>query len=100
MSHPVIFDRRLLRARRARAARDPVTFLIERVADDLAGRLSAVLRQFDVAVDLGTPSDAVRRRVVDRVGTIIAVDPIAAHIADERLPVVAAKPRKPMIGWA
>jgi SAM-dependent methyltransferase len=90
MSHPVIFDRRLLRARRARAAvHDPVTFLIERVADDLAGRLSAVLRTFDLAVDLGSPSDAVRRRIAERVGAIIAVDSIAAHIRGERLPVVA-----------
>jgi SAM-dependent methyltransferase len=86
----VIFDRRLLRARRARAAvHDPVTFLIERVADDLAGRLSAVLRTFDLAVDLGSPSDAVRRRIAERVGAIIAVDSIAAHIRGERLPVVA-----------
>ena len=90
MSHPVIFDRRLLRARRARAAAlDPATFLIERIADDLAGRLSAVLRPFDLAVDLGTPSDAVRRRLAGRVGAVIAVGPIAAHLAGERLPVVA-----------
>ena len=41
MPHPVIFDRRLLRARRARAmALGPVTFLLDRVADDMAERLS------------------------------------------------------------
>ena len=90
MSHPVIFDRRLLRVRRARAAAlDPAIFLIERVADDLAARLSAVLRTFDLAVDIGTPNDAVRRRLADRVGAIVAVDPIAGHIAGERLAVVA-----------
>ena len=90
MSHPVIFDRRLLRVRRARAAAlDPAVFLIERVADDLAARLSAVLRTFDLAVDIGTPNDAVRRRLADRVGAIVAVDPIASHIAGERLAVVA-----------
>ena len=90
MSHPVIFDRRLLRVRRARAAAlDPAIFLIERVADDLAARLSAVLRTFDLAVDIGTPNDAVRRRLADRVGAIVAVDPIASHIAGERLAVVA-----------
>jgi SAM-dependent methyltransferase len=90
MPHPVIFDRRLLRARRARAAAlGPATFLIERVADDLAGRLSAVLRKFDLAVDLGTPSDAVRRALGRQVGAIVAVDPITAHIAGERLAVVA-----------
>ena len=58
---PLVFDRALLRRRQARArALGPETFLIERVAADLAERLGAVLRQFDVAVDLGTPADAVR----------------------------------------
>ena len=90
MSHPVIFDRRLLRARRARAATlDPAKFLVERAADDLAVRLSAVLRTFDLAVDLGTPTDAVRRRIADRVGAVVAVDPIVAHVIGERLAVVA-----------
>ena len=57
-----IFDRRLLRVRQRRARRMmPATFLLDRVAADLGERLSAVLRKFDVAVDLGTPSDAVRR---------------------------------------
>jgi SAM-dependent methyltransferase len=78
MSHPVIFDRALLRARRVRAAASgPATFLIDRVADDMASRLSAVLRSFDIAVDLGTPTDAVRRALAGRVGTIVAVDPLA-----------------------
>lgn len=90
MPHPVIFDRPLLRARRARAAAlGPATFLIERAADDLAGRLSAVLRKFGLAVDLGTPSGAVRRALADQVGAIVAVDPVAAHVAGERLAVVA-----------
>jgi SAM-dependent methyltransferase len=78
MPHPVIFDRRLLRVRLARAAAiGPVTFLLDRVADDIAERLSAVLRRFDIAVDLGTPTDAVRRAIAGRVGTIAAV------VADE-----------------
>ena len=78
MPHPVIFDRRLLRARLARAAAiGPVTFLLDRVVVDVAERLSAVLRTFDIAVDLGTPTDALRRAIGDRVGTIAAV------VADE-----------------
>src|SRR5215213_10021672 len=78
MPHPLIFDRRLLRARLARAAAiGPATFLLDRVAGDIAERLSAVLRTFDIAVDLGTPTDAVRRAIADRVGTIAAV------VADE-----------------
>ena len=57
-----IFDRRVLRVRQRRARRlTPATFLLDRVAAELGERLSAVLRKFDVAVDLGTPSDAVRR---------------------------------------
>jgi SAM-dependent methyltransferase len=90
MPCPLIFDRRLLRAYRVRAAaRDPATFLVERAANDLAGRLSAVLRKFDLAVDLGTPTDAVRRALADRVGAIVAVDPIASQLAGIRLPVAA-----------
>jgi SAM-dependent methyltransferase len=77
-SHPLIFDRRLLRQRRVRAAAlGPATFLIERVAEDLADRLATVLRRFECAVDLGTPSDAVRAVLAasGKVGTVVAADP-------------------------
>jgi len=78
MLHPVIFDRKLLRDRQSRAARlGPATFLLERVADDLAARLSAVLRKFDLAVDLGTPSEAVWRALAGRVETAVAVRSMA-----------------------
>ncbi len=94
MSYPVIFDRRLLRARRARAmALGPVTFLLDRVADDLAERLSAVLRTFDVAVDLGTPGDAVRRVLTGRVGRLITIrvgspsEPPVVAADEEALPL-------------
>ena len=47
---PIIFDRQLLRgAGGARAALGPSTFLIERVAEDIAERLAAVLRRFELA---------------------------------------------------
>src|SRR5436305_15349371 len=99
MPHPLIFDRRLLRARRVRAAAcDPATFLIERAADDLAGRLAAVLRKFDLAVDLGTPTDAVRRALAGRVGTIVAVDAVAAHLAGAKLAVVGDEEGLPWRG--
>jgi SAM-dependent methyltransferase len=82
MPHPVIFDRKLLRDRQSRAARlGPVTFLLERVSDDLAARLSAVLRKFELAVDLGTPSDAVCRALAERIDTVVAVNPMAAQSA-------------------
>ena len=70
---PLIFDRMLLRARRRRAtALEPATFLLDRVADDLADRLAAVLRRFDRALDLGTPGDAVRTALT-RLGSVSLV---------------------------
>jgi SAM-dependent methyltransferase len=71
----IIFDRDLLLKRRARAAAlGPATFLLDQVAADLAERLSAVLRKFELAADLGTPSDAVNRALSNVVGTIVAID--------------------------
>jgi SAM-dependent methyltransferase len=74
---PIIFDRLLRRRRRGRAAvLPPAAFLLERVATELADRLSVVLRRFDLAIDLGTPGEAVRAalRRLDRVGTIVSAD--------------------------
>jgi SAM-dependent methyltransferase len=76
---PMIFDRALIRRRQRRAAAlGPATFLLDRVAADLAERLQAVLRQFDVAVDLGTPGEAVRAAFADlrSIGTIVATSAI------------------------
>jgi SAM-dependent methyltransferase len=79
-----IFDRQVLRARRRRAgALGAATFLIDRVADDLAERLSAVLRRFEMAADLGTPTPALRRALVGKVGTLIAVDALAEDLVAE-----------------
>ncbi len=78
MPSPVIFDRSLLRARQQRArALGPETFLIERVAAELGERLSVVKRQFECAVDLGTPTDAVRRALAatGKVAAVIAAAP-------------------------
>jgi SAM-dependent methyltransferase len=71
----MIFDRPLIRRRQQRAAAlGPATFLLDRVAEDLADRLAAVLRRFDLAVDLGTPGNAVQGALarVGSVGTIVA----------------------------
>jgi SAM-dependent methyltransferase len=87
-----IFDRKLLRARQRRArALGPETFLIDRVAADLGERLSVVLRRFDRALDLGTPTDAVRRVLAasGKVGTIIAAEPAAARLDVSALGVAA-----------
>jgi SAM-dependent methyltransferase len=106
MTPPLIFDRLLLRARRQRGLRlGPETFLIDQVADELANRLGLVLRRFDLAVDLGTPTAAVRTALLrdGSIGTMIALDPIISplpslssvpagqsHITEDRDRTVAA----------
>jgi SAM-dependent methyltransferase len=79
---PVIIDRALLRARRRRAlGLGPATFLADRVAEDMADRLAAVLRDFPCGLDLGTPTDAVRRMLAGsrKVEAIIGVDALATE---------------------
>jgi SAM-dependent methyltransferase len=78
-SHPVIIDRALLRVRGRRAlALGPVTFLIDRVAEDLADRLAGVLRSFPCGLDLGTPTEAVRRALAGsrKLGTVVVANPL------------------------
>jgi SAM-dependent methyltransferase len=75
----MIFDRALLRRRRRRAGTlGPATFLLDRVAGDLAERLGAVLRRFDLVLDLGTPGAAVREALarLNSIGTIVSVDAV------------------------
>ncbi len=89
---PLLFDRFLLRARQQRAhALGPATFLLDRAATELGERLSAVLRRFDVAVDLGTPTDAVRRVLLasEKVGTIVAAAANAAAFDNSFLRVAS-----------
>jgi SAM-dependent methyltransferase len=70
-SGPTIFDRSLLRARQQRArALGAETFLLDRVAAELGERLAAVLRKFERAADIGTPTDAVQRELTGKVGSI------------------------------
>ena len=80
-SNPTIFDRSLLRARQQRArALGVETFLIDRIAAELGERLAVVLRQFERAVDLGTPTDAVRRVLAEsgKVAMVVAALPSPA----------------------
>jgi SAM-dependent methyltransferase len=77
MAPPLIFDRSLLRRRRRRALRlGPETFLLDRVAADFADRLAVVLRRFDLAADIGTPTAAVCAALArsGSIGAMIAVD--------------------------
>ncbi|HEY1543641.1 MAG TPA: methyltransferase domain-containing protein [Xanthobacteraceae bacterium] len=90
-SAPRVFDRWLLRRRRRRAqALGPATFLIDRVADDLADRLASVLRRFPVAADLGTPTRALRRLLAARVDALIAVDADPLALRDDTGPKLVA----------
>jgi SAM-dependent methyltransferase len=90
MSGPRVFDRVLLRQRRRRAvAQGAATFLLDRVADELADRLSTVMRVFPLAVDLGTPTRAVRDALTGKSGiaTLVRAAPFldseAQLVADE-----------------
>lgn len=71
MAAPQIFDRRLVRRRLARAREGYSDFLLRRAADDLEDRLSAVLRDFALALDVGTPTTVAAERLLasGRAGT-------------------------------
>ncbi|KPF94248.1 SAM-dependent methyltransferase [Rhodopseudomonas sp. AAP120] len=56
---PILFDRRLLAERQARARTSgPESFLLDRVAEEMDDRLHAVLRDFKVVADVWTPGAA------------------------------------------
>jgi SAM-dependent methyltransferase len=72
---PILFDRALLRMRQNRALRQgPVTFLLDRVAEELAERLHAVLRTFAEGADIGTPGDQVVHALADRIAALSHID--------------------------
>ncbi|MBS0236832.1 MAG: methyltransferase domain-containing protein [Proteobacteria bacterium] len=94
---PRIFDRKSIRTRRDRVARATggtslPDFLLERVAEDFAERLSLVRRNFPIAVSLGAYHGllAERLRALPAIGTIIDVEPSLATLGQARgLKVVA-----------
>ena len=79
-SDHIIFDRQLLRLRRQRAAADAARhdFLLQRVADDFAERLSIVRREFPVAADIGAHHGVLTERLLafTSIGTIIETDAV------------------------
>ena len=72
----MLFDRTLLRARLNRARRGgPVTFLLDRVAEDMEERLQAVTRNFSDVADIWTPGELLRKPVADRFKSIARIEP-------------------------
>jgi SAM-dependent methyltransferase len=82
----VLFDRALLRARQARALRTgPARFLLDRVAEDMAERLHAVLREFKIAADVGTAGDQLRNALSTRVDRLAPIN--LPELESEPLPL-------------
>ena len=93
MSTPLVFDRPLVRRRLSRAlAQGYAGFLLDRAVEDLEERLSAVLRPFPLALDVGTPTPAAAEalRRSGRAGTVVrlspAFEPGSVLGDEERLP--------------
>ena len=83
---PRIFDRALLRARRRRAARmNPADFLLAAVARELAERLAAVTRRFELALDLGCHTGLLADALLatGRVGAVLRTDSSPALLASQ-----------------
>jgi SAM-dependent methyltransferase len=73
---PVLFDRALLKQRQERARKSgPVTFLLDRVAEDFGDRLQAVTRNFADVADVATSGEWLRGPVADRFKSVRHVDP-------------------------
>jgi SAM-dependent methyltransferase len=63
MAVPLLFDRSALAARRKRASEAPADFLLRRVADEIADRLTTVLRDFKQVVEVGSLSTSLRETI-------------------------------------
>ena len=83
-----IFDRRLLRDRRSRAAADlhAHDFLLREIAERLADRLSDIARRFPLALDLGARSGILGRSLSGRGGieTLIQSDAALVNVRRAR----------------
>lgn len=98
MTAPILFDRKLLLARRKRALKlGAETFLLERVAEELVERLGAVKRNFELALDLGTPGDTLAHLLKSSgqvaevaANDLLANDPEALLLADAKYDLVVS----------
>lgn len=83
---PILFDRALARRRLWRAFRGRLYagFLLDRAADELRERLSAVSRSFPRALDLGTPNAAAAEVLAQdpRVAEVVRLAPVEGQAAD------------------
>ena len=90
----VVFDRRLVRIRRDRAAADFANhrFLFDAAAGELAERLRLMRRRFDSALDLGCRDGAAARALggSGKVGALIHADPAPRMAALAPRPALAA----------
>lgn len=85
MVHPVLFDTGLGRHRLQKALTSGYAdFLLARTVDDLAERLGAVLRDFALALDIGTPTAlaAQKLRAEPRVSHVLRAAPVREAGAD------------------
>lgn len=87
MAAPQLFDRSLARRRLARALGERASgadFLVARAAEELGGRLAAVLRRFPVGLDLGTPTRHAVRILAGggQVDTVLRLAPVACGTPD------------------
>ena len=81
---PVLFDRALLSRRQFRArANGAVTFLLDRVDEDMSDRLAAVMRDFREVADVWTPGDGLSA-LRARFSSVQRIEPDAS--GEETLP--------------
>ena len=91
---PTIFDRHLLSVRQRRAAAlGPATFLLTRVAEEMTDRLAVVLRRFDRAADLETPTDTLRAALTGS-GKVASLER-ASIVSEAGLEVMADERARP-----
>jgi SAM-dependent methyltransferase len=87
MAVPLLFDRDTLAARRVRAARAPADFLLRCAAEEIADRLTTVLRDFERVVEVGSLSTTLREAIPRKSGgTYLRLGPAAGMpdiVADE-----------------
>lgn len=80
-SAPAVFDRRLVRQRLSRALRGGFApFLLDRAVAEMDERLSAVAREFPLALDIGTPTERAAQALLasGRVRSVIRISPVPA----------------------